>query len=635
MTQAIILAGGKGTRLAERLNGRPKPLVEVCGRPLLDRQLDLLADFGVTDAVVLVNHAADQIETFIAGRQSGPAVRLIDDGEPRGTAGAVLACLDELQDQFVVVYGDTLFDIDVRRMVDKHVNMGADVTLFLHPNDHPADSDLVEIDGKGWVTAFHGYPHPPGRDLRNLVNAAFYVINRSALEAWGDQAPPLDFAKDLFPRMLKAGASIFGYVSYEYIKDLGTPKRLDKVERHLASGVVGRARRHHPQKAVFIDRDGTLNRLSGFLSSTEQMVLLPGAGRAVARLNEAEYRVVLTTNQPVLARGEIDWAGMAGIHARLESLLGEDGGYLDAIYLCPHHPDAGFEGEVPELKIACDCRKPGDGMFRQAIADLNIDVAASWMVGDSTADILAAEVVGVTSILVGTGEGGRDGKWAAIPDLAAQDVASAAGLIIDVVPAFERVLADTAAALAPGALVLVGGLARAGKSTAAAALRRLLAARGLRSRIVHADNWIRSHADRSEGLLGRYDMDGLQAGLAGWLGGADAVFDEPGYDRLRSESRPGRPVAVRADEVVIIEGVPAILSSWPTDRPLVRIWAQCEAEARAARVEDDLVRRGVATVRQAREIRMDRDADEVAIVLDGKAVADLVIQTDELMLSGS
>ena len=130
-------------------------------------------------------------------------------------------------------------------------------------------------------------------------------------------------------------------------------------------------------------------------------------------------------------------------------------------------------------------------------------------------------------------------------------------------------------------------------------------------------------------------MDGLQAGLAGWLGGADGVFDEPVYDRLRRESRPGRQVVVRADEVVIIEGVPVLLPYWSTDRPVVRIWAQCDEGARAARVEDDLVRRGVATVSQAREIRIDRDADEAAIVLDGKDVADLVIQTDELMLSGS
>jgi histidinol-phosphate phosphatase family protein len=633
--QAIILAGGKGTRLASRLNGRPKPLIDVCGEPLLARQLDMLGAHGVDDVVVLVNHAADQIEAFFRERETGPRARLIDDGEPRGTAGAVLACLPELADRFLIVYGDTLFDIDIAAMLAAHERSGADVTLLLHPNDHPADSDLVEIDDQGAVKAFHSYPHPEGADLRNLVNAAFYICEKQALQPWVNEASPLDFAKDLFPRMLVAGARIQGYVSFEYIKDLGTPKRLEKCERHLASGVVERARRHHPQKAVFIDRDGTLNHLRGFLNSADQLALLPGAARAVARLNEAEYRVVLTTNQPVLARGETDRDGMARIHARLETLLGHEGGYLDAIYLCPHHPDGGFPGEVPELKIACDCRKPGVGMFMKAISDLNIDAAASWMVGDSTADMLAAETVGVTSILVATGEGGQDGKWVATPELVAEDALAAARLIIDVVPAFERALAGQAATVAPGSLLLVGGLARSGKTTVAAALRRLLAARGVSSRIIHVDSWIRSHAERADGLLGRYDMDALGTGLAGWLNGSDAVFDEPVYDRLSRESRTGRQVRIGSEDVVILEGVPSFLPAWSTDRAVVRIWTQCDAGARDARVEDDLVSRGLATADQAREVRVAREADEVAIVIDAKGTADVVLHTDQLMASGS
>lgn len=633
--QAIILAGGKGTRLATRLNGRPKPLVDVCGEPLLARQLDMLGQHGVDDVVVLVNHAADQIDAFFRTRTGGPRARLIDDGEPRGTAGAALACLDELADRFLVVYGDTLFDIDIEVMLAAHTASGADVTLLLHPNDHPADSDLVEIDDQGAVKAFHSYPHPEGADLRNLVNAAFYICEKRALQPWVNEASPLDFAKDLFPRMLAAGARIQGYVSFEYIKDLGTPKRLEKAERHLASGVVERARRHHLQKAVFIDRDGTLNHLRGFLNAAEQLVLLPGAGRAVARLNEAEYRVVLTTNQPVLARGETDRDGMARIHARLETLLGHEGGYLDAIYLCPHHPDAGFPGEVAELKIACTCRKPGDGMFRKAIADLNIDVASSWMIGDSTADVLAAETVGVTSILVATGEGGRDGKWIATPDLVARDALAAARLIIDVVPAFERELSDLAATVAPGAFVLVGGLARSGKSTAATALRRLLAVRGVSSRIIHADNWIKSHSGRTAGLLGRYDMDALETGLADWLNGSAVVLEEPVYDRLSRESRKGRQVSYGAEEVIILEGVPAFLPAWSTDRAMVRIWVDCDAGARDARVEADLIERGLVAAEQARELRIDREGDEVAIVLEASGTADVVIHTDQLMPSSS
>lgn len=430
MTQAVILAGGKGTRLASRLNGKPKPLVDVDGIPLLQRQIEALERGGVDDIVLLVNHAADQIERFVAELDLPVTFTLIDDGSPKGTAGATLACLDRLRDRFIVVYGDTLFDLDVPYIVREHVQSGAAATLLLHPNDHPADSDLVEIDEAGWITGFHSYPHPDGAWLRNLVNAAFYVVERRALEPWVGRMATGDFAKDLFPAMAAAGDRVRGQVSFEYIKDIGTPARLDKAERHLRSGMVARARRDRPQRAVFLDRDGTLNRLAGHVRRAEDLALLPNTARAVRRLNDAEYRVVVVTNQPVLARGEATVRDLARIHARLESELGAEGAYLDALYYCPHHPDRGFAGEVAELKRDCDCRKPGTGMVLAAAAALNIDLARSWMVGDSTADIAMAQAAGLQSILVATGEGGRDGKFAATPSHTAADLAEAVDVIL-------------------------------------------------------------------------------------------------------------------------------------------------------------------------------------------------------------
>lgn len=429
--QAVILAGGKGTRLAERLKGRPKPLVLVGGVPLLQRQIDALVRHGVDDIVVLVNHAADQIEAFFQKEPPAVPVRLVNDGEPRGTAGAVLACLDLLADRFIVVYGDTLFDLDVTHMLACHKSSGADVTLLLHPNDHPADSDLVELDDMGRVTRFHGYPHPAGVDFRNLVNAAFYIVEKRVLEPWRGAKPPYDFAKDLFPRMLDGGVRIEGYVSFEYIKDLGTPGRLDKVERHLATGVVERASRLQAQRAVFLDRDGTLNELRDYVRQPDDLVMLPGAAEAVRQFNNAEFRVVIVTNQPVLARGECSFQTLRAIHNRLESRLGEAGAYIDGLYFCPHHPHRGFHGEVVELKQTCQCRKPEIGMILEAAASMNIDLSASWLVGDSTSDIVAAHRAGLRSVLVLTGEGGRDGKYPDEADFVCPDLAAAARLIID------------------------------------------------------------------------------------------------------------------------------------------------------------------------------------------------------------
>ena len=429
--QALILAGGQGTRLRARLGNLPKPLIDVDGKPLLQRQIESLRDQGIDDVIVLVNYQADAIRQFCAAHDDfGLRIRIIDDGEPLGTSGAVLAIYDLLAPRFLVLYGDTLMDVDFTRLLAVHEAHGADATLFLHPNDHPADSDLVELDEEGWVTGFHKYPHAPGAWHRNMVNAALYVLDRDALAPLRDAPTPSDFGKDSFPAMLLAGRRLFGYVSFEYIKDIGTPSRLDKAVGHLRSGRIARARLSSPQRAVFLDRDGTLNVEVNHLHNPDQLELLPGVAAAIRRLNEAEYRCIVITNQPVLARGDCTMAEMSRIHAKLETLLGQEGAFLDALYLCPHHPDRGFPGEVVALKGPCDCRKPGTALIGQAATTLNVDLTQSWMVGDTTSDLEAASRAGLRSVLVRTGHGGTDGKYPAAPTHTAADLAAAVDFIL-------------------------------------------------------------------------------------------------------------------------------------------------------------------------------------------------------------
>jgi histidinol-phosphate phosphatase family protein len=634
LTQAVILAGGKGTRLAERLNGRPKPLVAVDGVPLLERQVRTLAAHDVKDVVVLVNHAADQIETFFAGRDFGCTVRLIDDGLPKGTAGAVLACLDQLANRFLVVYGDTLFDIDIGHMTAAHLAAGADVTLLLHPNDHPADSDLVELDASGDIRAFHPYPHPPGAMLRNLVNAAFYVVERRALEPWRNFSTPCDFAKDLFPAMVAAGRRLHGYVSYEYIKDLGTPKRLDKVERHLRNGVVDRARRSHPQAAVFVDRDGTLNALRGYVRKPEELELLPGTAEAVRRLNEAEYRVVMVTNQPVIARGDCTEEDLRRIHDRLESAFGVAGGYLDATFYCPHHPDGGFPGEVTALKIACDCRKPATGLFRRAIEAMNIDPRRSWMVGDSTADMLAAKRTGLRSVLVETGEGGADGKHPAAPDFVARDFAAAVELIVGIYPRLAAEVSSVVSKASAGELILIGGLARSGKSTLTGVLKWELRSRGLNAESISLDRWILPEAERGPGVNGRYALGEARAVLADWLAGKDSEVSLPAYDRLKRARIDGGRLFLAKDTVLILEGVPALLEAWPTARLTRRLYVEANETTRRARVIADLVDRRLADAGQATDIYNQRQSDEAAVIEAARSRSDQIFSLDSMIMIG-
>jgi D,D-heptose 1,7-bisphosphate phosphatase len=551
MKQAVILAGGKGTRLASVLKGLPKPLVDVCGKPLLLHQLELLCAHGFTDAVVMVNHRAYAIQEWLTGVDLPISVRLIDDGEPRGTAGAVLAALDELEPEFLVMYGDTMLAVDLTRFwAWHHAVPGADVSLFLHPNDHPHDSDLVEIEETGRILAFHAYPHPAGAWLPNLVNAALYVVRRESLRAWVESEGPLDFAKDLFPRMLAAEATLRGYASPEYIKDAGTPERLERVRNALSSGALRRASLNEPQRAVFLDRDGTLNLEQGLVRRAEDLEVFPFAGSAIRRLNEAEWRTVLVSNQPIIARGEVTESQLRRIHARLETEIGRDHAYLDRIYICPHHPDRGFPGERTELKIRCDCRKPEPGLILQAQRDLNIDLARSWYIGDSTPDLGAAEKAGVSSILVETGHGGLDRRHPYKARFTVANVSEAVTFILDVYPKIAERLAPQVAAITSSSDWFIGGPPSAGKSTVAATLERELRLQGRRARIIHTDRWIQDDDERH--ALASFDMDGLKATVANAAErakGQSATLMLPGSRGRQLE------IKLAPDEVVIWEGV--------------------------------------------------------------------------------
>jgi D,D-heptose 1,7-bisphosphate phosphatase len=437
MKQAIILAGGAGTRLRDRLGDLPKPMIPIAGQPLLEHQVELCRRHGFTDLVFFVHYRADLIERhFGDGAKWGVRIRHVIEREPLGTAGAVLAGLDLLAQRFAVLYGDTMVNVDLGRIWNAHEQAKADATLFLHPNDHPLDSDLVEVDAASRVTAFHNRPHPPGRWFQNLVNAGLYVLEKPSLLTHGirntEHAPRLlDFGKDLLPSMLRAGATLLGYNSPEFIKDIGTPARYDRVCEQFANGTIARSSLATPQRAVFLDRDGTLIVDKDNLRTADGLEMLPGVAGAIRELNHHAWRTIVVTNQPIIAKGWATEADLQTIHNKLETLLGLEHAFLDRIYYCPHHPDAGFEGERKELKIRCDCRKPGIGMIQKAAADLNIDLAQSWLIGDTTTDLQAARNAGLRSVLVQTGAGGRDGKHSAAADFACEDLPAAVKLILE------------------------------------------------------------------------------------------------------------------------------------------------------------------------------------------------------------
>jgi D,D-heptose 1,7-bisphosphate phosphatase len=295
----------------------------------------------------------------------------------------------------------------------------------VHPNDHPYDSDLLAVDKEDRVTAFYAKPHPEGLRYRNLVNAAAYVFDPVVLEHL-EPGVKADFGKDIFPT-LHSKLNVFAYNTPEYLKDMGTPDRLEKVEEALKSGKVAARNLNKKQRCVFLDRDGVINIDTDLIDRPEDLELYPYAASSIRRLNKMGFLVVVVTNQSVIARGLCTMATLDEIHKKMETELGQDGAFVEAIYYCPHHPHSGYEGEIKEFKVECSCRKPKPGMLLEAADRFNIDLTQSYLVGDSPRDIEAGASAGVETIRVKTGHGLK--PHTTVPKHYVEDLVSAVDLI--------------------------------------------------------------------------------------------------------------------------------------------------------------------------------------------------------------
>lgn len=428
----IIMAGGKGTRISELFPNIPKPLIPIDNIPVLEREIISLRNQGFTDMILTVSHMADKImDYFEDGSKLDVHIEYFVEETPLGNAGALYKLRDRIgTEPFLLLNADAVFDVNFNRMVAFHKEHAALVTLFTHPNSHPYDSGLIIADEENRVLSWLAKEDERPKYYKNRVNAGLHVIDPKVLDRAGIDGSRVGekdengktIKVDLDRQILKPLAgknTMFCYDSPEYVKDMGTPERFNSVVKDYKAGTVQAKNLFKKQKAIFLDRDGTINKYVGFLRSIDQFELIPGVAEAIKKINASGYLAIVTTNQPVIARGEVTIDELDQIHKKMETELGFAGAYVDGLYYCPHHPHKGYEGEVADLKIDCDCRKPKPGMLHRATEEFNIDLAHSFMVGDGENDVKAGLAAGCKCILInGAGTDSKNGDFGQTDTLA-------------------------------------------------------------------------------------------------------------------------------------------------------------------------------------------------------------------------
>jgi len=400
--QVVIMAGGKGTRVSSIANDIPKPMIPICGKPILEHQIDCLKRNGLTDIILVIGHLGQHIKDYFKdGGRFGCNISYYTETEPLGTAGALYK-LTNLSDDFILLNGDTIFDIDFSRMIAFHREKKALVTLAVHPNSHPFDSALIITNNNNQVT---GWLNKEDERIyyKNQVNAGIHILSAEFLKNCPQTKEKIDLDRDMLKPSI-SGGKIFAYSTPEYIKDMGTPDRFAQVTSDIENGIVKQKNLTVKQKCIFLDRDGTINKFNDFITKPEDFELIEDAAEAIKKINSLGYLAIVITNQPVIARGEADFQTLDLIHMKMETDLGKHGAYIDDLFFCPHHPDKGFPGERPEYKIDCDCRKPKPGMILKAAEKYNIDLCQSYMAGDDMRDVNAGINAGCIPVLLTNGK---------------------------------------------------------------------------------------------------------------------------------------------------------------------------------------------------------------------------------------
>jgi D-glycero-D-manno-heptose 1,7-bisphosphate phosphatase len=369
-TQAVILAGGRGTRLGALTANRPKPMVEFHGRPFLEYLLESVRAEGFDRVQLLVGYQANVIRDYFGeGSRCGLSIRYSVADADTLTAERLQMAASAIDPCFLLMYCDNYWPMRFAPMWKQFADSDAAAQITVYSNRDGYTRDNVRVAADGRVLTFDKQRTSPGLDG---VEIGYAIVRKSVLDLL--PATPSTFEEAVYPQLAARGQLLAHVTDHRYYS-VGSLPRLPLTDEFFAR-----------RPAVLLDRDGVLNRRprrGEYVRDRQEFEWLPGARAALRALAEADYRVIIVSNQAGVARGAMTAGHVEALHAWMREDARAAGGHIDAIYYCPHGWDEG-----------CACRKPRAGMLFQAQRDFNLDLTRTLFVGDDERDEQAAQAAG-------------------------------------------------------------------------------------------------------------------------------------------------------------------------------------------------------------------------------------------------
>ena len=406
INQAVITLGGKGTRLKEITNDVPKPLWRIEGYSALNWAMKVLVREGIENFIWITNYKHNLFLDEANFLKDFYKIKILihQEVEQKGEAGSLLDISKKLNNQFLFLNGDIIFDLDISRLFKFHIVNNSDITFVTHLTTHPEDSDCIIEDKNLSIYKYKLKNENKNANGFYLGNAGLSIITKRVIKevimSHKNTKKELSLFQDFVIFSHKKNFNVFSYNTSEYLKDMGTPERLKKVSRDIKNGEVERYSYRNKQRAMFIDRDNTLNKCfeGEYIVDINQINLFEKRIKNISKLAIDFDLVILITNQPQISMGKVSWQKVIEINGEIIVRCQSLGLNISSFYLCPHHIIKGFKDEIIALKSSCFCRKPQPGLFLEAAFNRNIDLNNSIMIGDSWRDKKAAEEINLQFI---------------------------------------------------------------------------------------------------------------------------------------------------------------------------------------------------------------------------------------------